>query len=98
MRLKLGFSLEGDVALLAARVVRAHEVRTRKVNLQLLIVVVEHVAEVLAAQVTRQVHPMQVLAEDIAIEEELFTKIAPWMRKDLGTALVCRVSMLNMLT
>ena len=63
-------------------------------HLQLLIVVVEHVAEVLAAQVARQVHPMQVLAEDIAIEVELFAEVAPWVRQDLGAAIVRRVSML----
>ena len=39
-------------------------------------------------------HPVQVLAEDIAIEEELFAEIAPRMRKDLRTALVRRVPML----
>ena len=41
---------------------------------------------------------MQVLAEDIAIEEELFTEIAPRMRKDLRAALVRRVPMLYMLS
>ena len=53
MRLELLLSLESDVALLSARVVRADEVRAREVHLQLLVVVVEHVAEVLAAQVAR---------------------------------------------
>ena len=43
-------------------------------------------------------HPVQVLAEDIAIEEELFTEIAPGMRKDLRAALVRRVPMLYMLS
>ena len=42
-------------------------------------------------------HPVQVLAEDIAIEEELFTEIAPRMRKDLRAALVRRVTMLYVL-
>ena len=53
VRLELRLGLESDVALLAAGVVRADEVRAREVHLQLLVVVVEHVAEVLAAQVAR---------------------------------------------
>ena len=42
-------------------------------------------------------HPVQVLAEDIAIEEELFTEVAPRVRKDLGAALVGRVPVLYVL-
>ena len=53
VRLELLLSLESNVALLAAGVIRADEVRAREVHLQLLVVVVEHVAEVLAAQVAR---------------------------------------------
>ena len=53
VRLELRLSLESNVALLSAGVVRADEVRAREVHLQLLVVVVEHVAEVLATQVAR---------------------------------------------
>ena len=49
MGLELRLRLKGYVAFLAARVVWAHEVRAREVDLQRLIVVIEHTAEVLTA-------------------------------------------------
>ena len=40
-------------------------------------------------------HPVEVLTEDVAVEEELFTEIAPGMRQDLSPAVTRWVAMLD---
>jgi len=53
MGLQLRLRLECDIALLAARVVGTHEVRAREMDLQRLVVIVEHIAVVLTTQMAR---------------------------------------------
>jgi len=95
MGLQLVLSLECHVAFLAARVVRADEVRTTEVHLQRLVVVIEHITVVLPAQVAPQMVTVEVLVKYSTIEEELLTKIAPWMRQDFCTSVTGGVSMLD---
>lgn len=64
--------------------------------LQGLIVVVVHVAVLLAAQVTRQVHSVEVLLEAVDVEEVLLAEIAPGVRQYLGAPVAGRITMLNM--
>ena len=64
-------------------------------HLKRLVVVVVHVAILIATQVTRQVHAIQVLNEHIAIKEELLAKVTPRVREDLCTTITRWVSMLD---
>ena len=57
--------------------------------------VVEHVPEVLIAQMTPQMITMEVLIERVSIEEKLFAKVTPWMWQNFGASVTGRVSMLN---
>ena len=96
VRLQLVFSSKRDIALLLALFIRAKEVRPRKMHLQGLIVVVVHVAVLLAAQVTRQVHSVEVLLEAVDVEEVLLAEIAPRVRQYLGAPVAGRITMLDM--
>lgn len=93
--LQLVLRLEGHVALGLARVVGADVMGAGKVDLEGLVVVVEHVTEVLSAQMARQMVPLQVLVEDTAIKEELLAEVTPGVGQNFGTLFTRRVSMLN---
>ena len=84
VRLQLVLGLERHVALRLAAVVGANEVRTLEVPLQRLVVVVVHLLVVVTAQVTRQMHAIQMFHERVHIEEELLAEIAPRVRQDFG--------------
>ena len=60
-----------------------------------LIIVVKHVSVGLAAEVTRQMHTVEMLGKTIVIEEEFFTKVAPGMRQDLSPAVTRWITMLD---
>ena len=96
MGLKLVFSLERHIALLLALLVWADEVRAGKMHLKPLIAIVEHIAIFLTAQMTRQVHAIQMLLEQIGIKEVFFAKVTPWMRQDFGSTVTGWITMLNM--
>ena len=65
-------------------------------DFQRLIVVVVHVAVLLAAQVARQVHTVEVLLEAVDVEEVLLAEVTPRVGKDLSALLIHWVTMLNM--
>lgn len=50
------------------------------------------------AQMTRQMHPLQMIEEDLIVEKELFTEVAPWMWQDFGAFFGARVTMLDVIT
>jgi len=43
-------------------------------------------------------HPVQVLAENVAVEEELFAEVTPWVRQNLSATVTRGVSMFDMVT
>lgn len=65
-------------------------------NFKSLIVVIKHVTEVLSTEMARQMHFMKMLAENTAVKEEFLAEIAPRMGQNLGTLLICRITMLDM--
>ena len=52
----------------------------------------------LAAEVTRQMHTVEMLGKTIVIEEEFFAKVAPGMWQDLGSSVTRRVTVLDVIT
>ena len=64
-------------------------------HLKRLVVVVVHVAILIATQVTRQVHAVQVLNKHIAVKEELLAEVTPWVGEDLCTTITRWVPMLD---
>ena len=71
--------------------------RETKVLLKGVVVIVKHVAVGFAAQVTRQMHLVQMFMEDSGVKEELLAEITPRMRKDFGTTITGWVAMFNMI-
>ena len=67
-------------------------------DFQRLIVVVVHVAVLLAAQVARQVHSVEVLLEAVDVEEVLLAEVAPRVGQYLSAPITRRVTMLNVVS
>mmetsp|Transcript_4009 Transcript_4009/g.5317 ORF Transcript_4009/g.5317 Transcript_4009/m.5317 type:complete len:141 (+) Transcript_4009:1685-2107(+) len=65
-------------------------------NFEALVAIVVHVAVLITAQVTGQMHPIQMLLENISIKEVFLAEIAPRMGQDLGTAITRWVTVLDM--
>lgn len=96
MRLQLVLSPESDVALLLALLVRTYVVSVREVSLQAPVVSVVHVFVEVAAEVTRQVLPVQVVYELQLVEEVLLAEITPRVRQNLRLPVRPRVSLIYM--
>ena len=97
MGLELVLSGESNVAFLLADIIRTQEMRETKVLLQRVIVVVEHVTVCFTTQMTRQMHPVQMIMENSGIKEELFTEIAPRMRQYLCATITRWITVFNMI-
>ena len=98
MSLQLVLCLERDITLLTTPVVWTLEVRALEVDFQRLITIVEHVSVVLTvAQVTRQMHAIQMLLEQVGVEEELLAEVTPWVRQDFCASLRCCITVLNVI-
>ena len=96
--LEFALSLEGHIALTPALLVGATKVGSIEVDLERLIIVVEHISVSIATEVTRQMHTVEVLSKTDIIEEKFFAKVAPWVRQDLCPFIISRVTVLNMIT
>ena len=78
--LEFALSLEGHIALTPALFIGATKVGSIEVDLERLIIVVEHISVSIATEVTRQMHTVKMLSKTDIIEEKFFAKVAPWMR------------------
>ena len=65
-------------------------------GLQRLIIIIEHVPEILPAQMTGQVHLVQMLTKHAVIEEIFLAEIAPWVRQDLRVVCASWITVLDM--
>ena len=80
MSLEFALCLKGHIAFVPTLLVRTAEVRSIEVDFKRLIIVIIHISVSIATEMTRQMHTVEVLSEHNIIEEEFFTKVAPWMR------------------
>lgn len=98
-QLNVGFhlilGLERNIALRFAFVVRANEMRFGEVLLEGRVIRVVHVFELVVAQVTRQMHPLQVVQENEVVEEVLLAEVAPGVGQDFGALFGAGVAVLN---
>ena len=95
MGLEFALSLKSDVTFLSTLWERTDKVRAREMGLQRLIIIIEHVPEILAAQMTSQVHLVQMLTKHAVIEEIFLAEIAPWVRQDLRVVRTSWVAVLD---
>ena len=96
--LEFALSLEGHIALIPTLLVGTTKVRSIEVDFERLIIVVEHISVLIATEVTRQMHTVEVLSKDDIVEEEFFAKVTPRMWQDLGSLITCRVTVFDMIT
>jgi hypothetical protein len=94
----LVFCLERDIAFRSALVIWTDEVGFGEVALQGGVVAVVHVLVMLVAQVTCQVHSLQMVQKDLVVEVVLLAEVAPRMGQDFCTLLRPWVAVLNVIS